>query len=141
MPIEVTIHPERALAYLRFSGHIGVQDYARAYLAWVNHPDFSPNQVPLSNTLRLESVDATFVAMLAEIGRVAPTFHHFRDYVQAVIHAPSDVTYGVARMLQQLTEPVSRFRFDILRSEAEALQAAGQNEIDFDSFDRAVGLA
>ena len=141
MPIEVTIHPDRALVYLRFSGHINVKDYARAYLTWVNHPDFSPDQTTLSNTLKLDGVDATFVEMLAEIGRVTPTFHRFRDYVQAVIHAPSDVTFGVARMLQQLTEPVSRFRFDILRSEAEALQAAGQNEPDFDSFDRAVGLA
>ena len=141
MPIKVTIHPERALVYLRFSGHINVQDYIRAYLAWVNHPDFSPDQSPLFNTLHLDGIDATFVEILAEMNRVAPTFHRFRDYVQAVIHAPSDVTFGVARMLQQLTEPVSRFRYDILRSEAEALQAAGQNEPDFDSFDRAIGLA
>ena len=140
MAIELSVHPDRALSYFRFSGSVTVQDCARIYRTYVRHPLFDKQFMMLSNTTRLDGIDATFLGIVVAAERLTATFPLFISEARSVIHAANDVTFGMARMMQQIVEPVSRFRFDIHRSEKDALLAAGQREPSFDALDAALGL-
>ena len=51
MAIELSVHPDRALSYFRFSGSVTVQDCARIYRTYVRHPLFDKQFMMLSNTI------------------------------------------------------------------------------------------
>ncbi|CUH77099.1 hypothetical protein [Tropicibacter naphthalenivorans] len=138
MPIEVSIHPGRSLGYFKFRGDTDVAEGVRAFLEYVDHPLFDPTFTMLSNTAHLGEVKAGFRGILMGIQRLAPQYKRFRFAADSVIYARDDVAFGTARMLQQMLEPISQFRFHIQRTEQEALGRAGQPETGFDALDAAL---
>jgi hypothetical protein len=140
MSIILTIHPERCLSYFRFYGRVDVKECADALRDYVRHPEFSTGLTMLSNTSALNHVEASFISMVMGIDRLSTIFKLFACEAHSVIHARDDIIFGMARMMQQITEPVSPFRFSICRSEAEALLLAGQPEPDFETLDHNLGL-
>ncbi|MCA0954221.1 hypothetical protein LCM16_08990 [Mameliella alba] len=139
MPIEFTIFPDRSLALFRMFGVIDVSQGFTSFRDYVQHRDFSPDFIMLSDTRRVLGVDASFLGIVASVQRAHGLLQRYQDTGGlSVIHAPNDVTFGVARIMQQVTEPVSNLRFEILRDESEALAASGQPETGFDALDSAL---
>jgi len=140
MSIAFTVHPDLNLAYFRLRGRTDVAECARAYTDYLKHSDFQPNHIMLTSTVDLENIDASFTRILVAVERVAPTFRLFRTETTSVIHARDDVVFGLARMLQQIVEPLSKFRFDVHRTEEMALKAAGLAYLNFAELDAHLGL-
>lgn len=140
MPIDLTIHPAHSLSYFRFSGNVAVQDCAGVFRRYLAHPQFDPDHVMLSNAEQLLGIDATFLGIMVAVERLVPSFIRFPRPSRSVILAPGDVPFGMARMMQQVTEPISRFKFDICRTEEEALIAAGLSETSIQELEHNLGL-
>lgn len=122
------------------SGDISVPECVDVFDAYVNHPLFDPGYIFLTETRTLKRVDANFRSMMMAIQRSMPLIRRFPGRTLAVIHAPQDQNFGMSRMLQQLVEPVSRFRLMIQREETAALACARQPETSFLDLERALGL-
>ncbi len=140
MSIALSVHPDHGLAYFRFRGHVDVPACAQIFLDYARHPRFDPQHVMLTSSVELETVDASFLRILTAVDKLAPTFRFFRHDCVSVIHARNDVFFGLARMMQQITEPLSKFRYEICRTEAEALRAAGLPDTCFAALDQRLGL-
>lgn len=140
MTIELTVHPDRGLAYFKFRGETDVAEGARAFVEYVDHPLFDPEFIMLSNTQDLESISASFTAIVMAVERLLPKMLSFRHPASSVIYAPKDVSFGMARMIQQLTEPLCRIRYQILRGDAEALLTCGQPETSFEELEQNLGI-
>ncbi|WP_417208380.1 hypothetical protein [Antarctobacter sp.] len=115
------------------TGVIDVPDAIGAFREYVEHPHFDPAFVMLTDTRQVSDVDARFRAIVGGVHRSLTLIRSFRQEARSVIYAPQDVAFGMARVLQQVVEPLSHLRFEILRGEAEALSRAGQPEPSFDA--------
>lgn len=141
MGFELSVHPERKLAFFRMLGHVPLQDCIDIFVDYVNHPLFDPAHVMLTDTRHLQGVDADFRRILWALERTRPLFGRFPKGTLSVIHAPRDVNFGLARILQQVAEPFTPFRFEIERDEEMALALAGQPEMRFDRLEAALSAA
>ncbi|MBP0483066.1 hypothetical protein [Sagittula salina] len=141
MPINLTVHPHSCLAYYRLSGVLTVDDSARALRAWIDHPGFEPSHVMLIDMSTCDEIRVTFLGIVVAVERLLPVFDAFTRPALCVIHAPDDVAFGVARMLQQTVEPVSNICFEIHRDPPGALRAAGICLPTFDALDAGLGLS
>lgn len=138
MPITLSAHPERSLAYFRMVGTCSVGEAANSLRSWVATPGFTPAYPMLVNMEDCDAIEATFLAVVFAAERLLPTFRAFTPSGRCIICAPDDVPFGMARMVQQITEPMSNIRFEIYRNPAEALCAAHQPEADFRMLDLAL---
>lgn len=138
MPFHYTVHPERRLAYFRMTGDVALQECIDTFVGYVDHPQFDPACVMLTDTRNLVHVEADFRRILWAVDRTRKLFHRFPKGTLCVIHAPRDVNFGLARILQQVLEPFSPFRFEIERDQSTALALAGQAETGFDGLETAL---
>ena len=140
MPIDISIHPVRELAYCRVAGGIDAQECIDSLAAYVAHPQFDPRFNFLTVTKGVQHVDGTFRSIVMAVQRSMPLIRHFTQDSLWVIHAPNDVTFGMARIVQQVVEPFSRAQLEVLRDPSEALSCAGQPETRFCQIETALGL-
>ena len=138
MPISYSIHPDRGLAHFRMTGTIDVAQTLGSFADYVRNPLFDPSYVMLTDAQDVGAVDADFLGIVGGVQRAMPFLRSFPDEASSIIYAPRDLIFGMARIMQQVVEPVSRLRFQILRDEAEALALAGQPEADFNALDQAL---
>ncbi|WP_157733518.1 hypothetical protein [Antarctobacter heliothermus] len=133
MPVDVSVHPARRLALFEMHGVITVPDAIDGLRSFVEHPLFDPGLVMLTDARHVDDVVASFIGIVGGAHRSRALFCNFRQEAHNVIYAPQDVAFGMARVMQQVVEPLSYLRFDILRDETEALANAGQDELSFDA--------
>ncbi|SMX35955.1 hypothetical protein [Maliponia aquimaris] len=138
MGFRLSLHPARGLAYFRMVGDVALQECIDTFVSYVDHPLFDPAFVMLTDTRDLVHVDADFRRILWAVERTRKLFDRFPKGTLCVIHAPRDVNFGLARILQQVAEPFSPFRIAIERDEAAALALAGQAETGFDALETAL---
>lgn len=128
MSFDLTVLPDRNLAYFRIRGDTAIAEGAQAFRDYVDHPLFDPNYTMLTSASEVGDISASFTGIVMAVERLLPVFGSFHAPAHSIIHAPGDVAFGLARMIQQLTEPLSGIRYTITRNESEALQLAGQRE-------------
>lgn len=138
MPVDVSIHPDRTLGLFRMTGAVDVPSVLGAFRRYVDHPQFDPDFVMLTDARHVSAVNADFRGIVGGVQRALILMRRFHKETPSVICAPNDVPFGMARILQQVAEPVSFIRFEILRAEAEALEKAGQAEHSFAALDAAM---
>jgi len=138
MPISYSIHPDRGLVHFRMSGTIDVPQTLASFSGYVRNPLFDPSYVMLTDAQDVGAVDADFLGIVGGVQRAMTFLRSFPDEASSIIYAPRDLTFGMARILQQVVEPVSTLRFKILRDEGEALALAGQPETNFNALELAL---
>ncbi|WP_306043547.1 hypothetical protein [Mameliella sp. MMSF_3510] len=138
MPISYSIHPNRGLAHFRMSGTIDVPQTLGSFSDYVQNPQFDPSFVMLTDAQEVGVVDADFLGIVGGVQRAMTFLRSFPNEAFSIIYAPRDLTFGMARIMQQVVEPVSKLRFHILRDEGEALARAGQPETDFNALEQAL---
>lgn len=141
MPVEVSVHPARGLALFEMHGVMTVPDAIGGMRSFVEHPLFDPVLVMLTDARHVDDVVADFLGIVGGAHRSLALFRNFRQEAHNVIYAPQDVAFGMARVMQQVVEPLSHLQFHILRDEAEALAKAGQAEHSFDALYAALSRA
>ncbi|MGP6085993.1 hypothetical protein [Antarctobacter jejuensis] len=140
MPIDFQIFPERGIVFFRMVGTVDTTNSVDAFLAYTDHPDFDPSFVFLTDTTHLSHMKSDFVRIVGAVQRTMRLFSRFKKGSLCIIHAPGDVNFGMARILQQVLEPVSSFQVKVTRSDKDALTLAGQPELSFPELERALGL-
>jgi hypothetical protein len=140
IPIYYSIHPDRGLAYFRLRGPIPVKECVDTFLAYADDPLFDPGHVFLTESRSRAHIDTNFVGIVTAVQRTMLFIRSFPIETLSVIHAPVDRSFGLARILQQVMEPVSNFHFHITRLEADALAHARQPETSFSALEDALNL-
>lgn len=140
MAIDFHISRPRGIAFFRMNGSLTVRECTEIFVDYNNHRDFDPGLTFLTDSTGLVRIDADFAQIIQAVHRSMYLLRRFRTETRAIIFAPQDRNFGIARMLQQVVEPVSRFRFEITRDEDEALTLARQPETRFADLEAALGL-
>lgn len=136
MPIETHIIPERRLAYFQMIGALEIPECAQAFRDYVQHPYFDKTHVLLTSTERLDHVNARLSTVINAIHDLHRSFAVYDVPAFSVLHTRNGVSFGLARMMQQIAEPITKFQFSIHRSQSDALHAAGQSENSFAEFEQ-----
>lgn len=140
MAIHFHVCPKRRLAFFRMVGTVKTPECVDAFFDYTKHPEFNPEFPFLTTTENMTRIESNFRQVVQAVQRTKPLFSPFRKESLCVIHAPGHLSFGMARILQQVIEPVSNFRLEITRNPAEALSLAGQPERNFDALEAALGV-
>ncbi|HEX6038565.1 hypothetical protein [Longimicrobium sp.] len=101
MPAAYRIDPERAIVLSRAWGTLGDADITAHYTALAADPAFDPAYRQLVDLREVTAVDLS-AAHIAEIAKRAV----FRPGARRAYVAPTDVAFGVARMLEAYAESI-----------------------------------
>lgn len=128
MLVSFDLLPKRRLVLALFSGTYATADGQDLITRFLNAP---AEATPYSHLYDLSDVtefDADFSKISSMVSWKTDRLSHVPKGTVCAICAPGDIAFGMARMYQSLSEGVLPFDMKILRSEAEALAAAGQSE-------------
>ncbi|WP_136442730.1 hypothetical protein [Pacificoceanicola onchidii] len=128
MAIILSIHPNRDLALFQFEGTVDTKQGARIFQDYVSAPGFSPTYKMLTDTSRLDTVESNYRSMLSGVLSLRESLSKFDTPALSVIYARSNFFFGMARLLEQVQNPLSNIQIVVTRDEAEALTLAGQPE-------------
>ncbi|MFZ7089823.1 hypothetical protein [Primorskyibacter sp. 2E233] len=126
MPIRFSIHPDRRLAFFRFEGEVDTSDCANVFEDYISAKGFSPDLVMLSDTSSLVSINSDYSSILSRLLELRKSLKVFQRPILSVIYARSDAIYGMARLLEQVQNPISNIKIIVCRDQSEALRLAGQ---------------
>ena len=129
MAFFVSVHKDLNLVYTDYSGQLNRAQIAKALAATLEHPDYRPGMIELTDLTRLISVDMDFNHMLGHQSRMAAHYGGQQEITEHYVVAPTDLGFGMSRMYQTLAEEgVPNMNLHLFRSERDALQAMGRNE-------------
>lgn len=121
----VKIHPEFRLVHFRFCGPLSVSLFRRAFLDFVESPQFDPTFLMLTDVRDVSEIDADFVSIFSAVQGMSRVFSLFREDVLCVLLAKKDLHFGMSRMLAQILELYSPIRIWSVRSQDEACKSSG----------------
>lgn len=133
MSISFRILPSRGLVYVRYEGHISFDDTARAFGAYMQHPDMRVGQKQLIDLSAVIDWDRNFAELLKLQAGKADAFLGAGHEVHFVYYAPTAHTLPMARMVLRSWEDVPGVIPLIAETEADALEVLGQPEKTFDA--------
>jgi len=141
MTFEFSLHDDRNLAFFRMPAQISVSGCADLLRRYVEDPRFDPRRNMLTDATGVTEIDASFLSIIVAVERLAPLLRRFPEKADSVLLVASGHSFGMARMMQQVVEPVSTLRFHITHDVAEALHLAGQPDTDLDALNAAHAAA
>ena len=121
----VKIHPEFRLVHFRFCGPLSVSLFRRAFLDFVESPQFDPTFLMLTDVRDVSEIDADFVSIFSAVQGMSRVFSLFGEDVLCVLLARKDLHFGMSRMLAQILELYSPIRIWSVRSQDEACESSG----------------
>ncbi|EPX78490.1 hypothetical protein [Salipiger mucosus] len=128
MGVEVFILRDRNLAYQRFYGRTTLEDC----VAGLEHarPDgtIPADQKLLSDLRPVQEIDQNFHDVLRTVSRKAALDIEVTPGTEHAVLAPEDLTFGMARMYQQVSSEMLEFEVGVFRSERGALDFLDQPE-------------
>lgn len=129
MPASFTILPDRGLVYVRYEGHITLDETATAVAEYMRHPLRRDGQLQLVDLSKVTGYTIDFVRLMALQALKADIFRP-ADGVQTlmVYYAPHDKSFEMAKMILRSWHGVSSVMATIQRHEREALDILGQPE-------------
>ncbi|MEC7764632.1 MAG: hypothetical protein VX874_22200 [Pseudomonadota bacterium] len=125
MSYSIKIHPDRRIAFFRFSGQVNVRIGHQAFLDYVQMPDFNPHFTMLTDARRVIEVDASFREIVQVVMQVMRNLRQFDKPVKSVVLVSSEKAFVIARLLDQVLERASLISIQIARDEEEALALVG----------------
>ena len=141
MNVEMAINPRLRLAHFRLTGVLHTHESEDALRLYTRTPGFDPAFTLLTDARGLDGVESSFAEILGAAWRLRPVLRLFDRPVTSVILVGSDVGFGMARVMQQVIEPVSRFDFVITRDPVEAMRGAGLSDMPLTRLERDHGFA
>lgn len=129
MPARFTILPDRGLVYVRYQGHVTLDDTAEAVGRYMRHPLYRPGQMQLVDLSEVSGFRFDFVRLMALQAQKADLFRP-ADGVQTLLvyYAPHEEGYKMAKLILRSWQGVTSVVATIQRHESEALDILGQPE-------------
>ena len=138
MPYDYRVFPEQNFVLTRFHGTYKASegvDWVRDYFA---NADFAPDRVQIFDWQHIAEFDATYASVAGMVRTISGDYARVSEGTLCVMHAPQDVSFGMARMYQQVADDVLPTQIEVARSEEEAFGIAG---LDAQSFEEILPLA
>lgn len=131
MPVRFHVLPGRGLVYIRYEGHARAAESLAAFAEYMRHPDCRPGQKQLVDLGGVTSFDRDFAKLLELQARKADVF--VAEGVQSLIvyHAPDELTFSMARLIERSWEPFPGVVALVQQNEADSLALLGQPEQSF----------
>lgn len=103
MPVSYVIH-QGDHVYARYEGSVALADVTRMFAAYQQDPDFDRTLPHLVDLSRLTETDAGFAEMFALFAMYGRAYAAANARMRCAIFAPSDLTFGVSRIFENLAE-------------------------------------
>lgn len=129
MPASFTILPERGLVYVRYDGHVTLDETIGAVAAYMRHPLRRAGQMQLVDLSNVTGYTFDMVRLMAVQAQKADMFRP-ADGVQTLLvyYAPHDEGFDMAKLILRSWQGVTSVMATIQRHESDALDIVGQPE-------------
>jgi hypothetical protein len=131
MKSSLRILSKKGVSLFHFSGEMTIADGRQAFVEYVNHEEFDPAYVMITDARGVTSIEATFKGVLSAVFGLAGLIKKFRSGAKSVILVQDPSQFGYARMLEQILDYSSPIRVQIALCEEEALSLADRPEVSF----------
>jgi hypothetical protein len=121
----MTIRADCRLVHFRMRDSLTVAQFRRAFLDFVESPDFHPHYLILTDAREVTELHADFKGIFNAVQGLAQVFAKFESAVPCIIIVKGDLHFGMARMLQQILEVFSNIRVHPVKEIAEASMISG----------------
>ncbi|THH36196.1 hypothetical protein E4Z66_14195 [Aliishimia ponticola] len=127
MPIEFFTSLDLDLVFARWWGVVDDSAVRVNFMNYLGDPNYRPGRPELIDLSQIKRFDIDFAATRGLIQTVNRQVPGEIVHTPTIVWAPSDGSYGMARMFQQLAEITDGIVVKIFRDERAALDAAGQS--------------
>jgi hypothetical protein len=121
----MTIRTDRQLVHFRFRDNLTIPGFRRAFLDFVESPEFDPQYLILIDIREVTEITADFKGIFNAVQGLSQIFTKFERGALCVLLVNGDLHFGMARMLQQIVEVFSKIRIQPVRDLAEASVHSG----------------
>ena len=129
MPVSTIVLSNLGLIYFHVRGVVDHLQILAAHQETEHHPDFRPGMTELANMTDVSDINIKFPSMIGLRDRLSTRYSANETITQVHTLAPTDLTFGMARMYQTLAEiGNAKIRFHVHRSETETLAAMKRPE-------------
>lgn len=137
MAIELTLYPQRNLAYLRFIGVATPSEYIAAIERLQSDPQTRPGTALLADLSKIEDMVSDFLQVLSMVGVESRLCAHVQPGTRYAFYAPDDLAFGASRMYHQIADNTLPYQIEVFRQEPPALAHLAQPERTIAEFLRA----
>lgn len=138
MPISVDIYPERGLVVVAYSGRAEIDETARAFAEFAQHPDAARGQKHLLDLSRVTEVENDMPRLMALQAHKAGDAAQRVFPSMLVYYCPTPVSRRMADMVRKSWDGVNGPALAVIDDEAEALALVGCAETRFADLRRQV---
>ncbi|MBS0124412.1 hypothetical protein [Thetidibacter halocola] len=136
----MAICKDRRLVHFRLCGVLHTIESERALIRYTQDPAFDPTYTFLTDARGLTEINSGFLEIIGAAHRLRHVLALFDRPVNSVLICPSDLSFGMARIMQQVIEPLTHFTFHIARTETQALKAAGIHDTTLADLEHEAGF-
>jgi len=104
VPVSFRIFEDAALVYVRYAGLARVAEGFDAFTAYLMHPDSRPDQRQFVDLSAVTEVEQDFMRLFQFQAEKAAAFMAGRAPVMLVYYAPTEISLGMARLIQRSWE-------------------------------------
>ena len=131
MPITYQVLKGHDLNYVRHFGRVSSSDITDTFSKYAADLDFRPMDDQLADLSEVTEIDIDFDQMRNVLRNVNTVYQPFPTPTRISFYAPSDLTFGMARMFQQLAEQQEGANAFVSRTQAEALACLDRPQTHF----------
>ncbi|AWI83595.1 hypothetical protein CEW88_07835 [Alloyangia pacifica] len=130
MPGHFKVYAEHRLAFLKFSGAAHIDDCFEIVSALIASPEWCSEYAIFIDNSGVTTYTGDFEDLQRFCGHLTDTGAFENPRMDVVYYAPSDLSFGIARMTQQVLGPRFPFRIHVYRDAGPALAKLGLEGTD-----------
>lgn len=125
MAVTYKIHPDLHLVCVTYSGEVTPDQYLASFDAYLKDPDFAPDLRILMNMTAATGFDIDFKSMFNLVLHQIPYYADRPKGTRAAIIAPDDLSFGIGRMYQSVSDGQLPSNLAVYRTAEEAFDFLG----------------
>ncbi len=131
MPASFRILNRHGIVYVRYSGHISLDNTLEVFGKYMQHPDRAAGQKHLVDFSDITGWDAEYVEMMAMQAKKAEAFLGHAAQTLIVYYAPTELGQSIAQLAVNSWEPFPAVVPTFQDTEEAALSILGVDHKDF----------
>jgi len=104
MPVTYEIIDEPAAVLARYSGRVGLSDISNMFQRYRLDPSFSLTRPHIADIREFDSSDIGFSEIYALFSMYGSSYAQAGEIMRVAIIAPDEVSFGMSRIFENLTE-------------------------------------
>lgn len=114
---------------MEYSGSLDNEQMIKAWAATLEHPDYRPGKVELTDVSGVTEMALDSKSMISLRSRMVTHYGGQSEHTRHYVVASTDLSFGMTRIYQTLSEvDVPNMTLHLYRSEREVLLAMGREE-------------